>query len=398
MLLMACVPAHLLGQGLQLWADSAGRSLGLDLGRLWGYNLYEHSRFGLGAMATLPCGSADEGLLTLSAYGGYGLHDRHWKGGAMADLKLWPSAHLDCLWASFSHDYEAAGSRRIASIGLTSPTGIGQWMARRMSEATVLAAGGCRRWGDWQLALEGRIMSEGRLFDGQRLCYRHEGDWIEQQRGIEVVTTAQWGRQWASQLTLGGRWPSGKPVVRLLTQYSDHFSLAPLSLHLFAQAGLTPPRTPYTRLFDLGGVAGSFLYFDHALLTVSPSELTANAFCLVSLAVSSLSPLCEGWNPLLQAGYRWVPFVRLNGVWGWLWGASSHGRLTYEGVPLRAPVAGLAEAAAGIDGLLSYGVADWGLAVAYRLTPQDSDENLPPASLMLTARLRPSHPLARFLR
>ena len=57
----------------------------------------------------------------------------------------------------------------------------------------------------------------------------------------------------------------------------------------------------------------------------------------------------------------------INGAVGALSGMDAEGRLTHEGLTLQAPHRGVAEAFAGIDGVVRWGVVDWGVAVARRI-------------------------------
>lgn len=398
MALIMLLPAVAWGQMVQLWGDSTGRSIGLDLDRVWNYNLYEHSRWGLGGAVNIPLHRGGYERLSVAAYGGYGVQDRVWKYGVSSGVKLAHNGCADSVWGAFWHDYEAAGSRQMTSQMLTHLQGMSSFMSRRMSELTVATVGGSHHWDGLRLEVEGRLYSGGRLFDGERLRYRRKRDAMASERGAEVVLRARGVAHWAADLTLGGQWPQEKLVARLLAQYSNEWLLSPVSVSLFCQSGLTPMQTPYTRMFDLGGSYGGWICFDHTLLTVRPSELTANAFGLVCLQAKIDRAIVERWSRLFQIGYHIKPFVGLNGAWGTLWGCDREGVLDYEGLTLRAPIRGVAEAVVGADGLIRFGVVDWGAAVACRLTPVDDESNRLPISLLLTAKLIPNAPFVHLLK
>ena len=159
--------------------------------------------------------------------------------------------------------------------------------------------------------------------------------------------------------------------------------LQPFVLHYHTQAGITPPNTPYIYMFNLGGTFGSPLFFRNSLLTARPCEYTANAFALASLRFGLEEPLYSVWNSLFVIGSNPRPFVGLTGACGMMWGQSSDGTLHYESLDLQAPNHGVAEAVVGVDGLVRWGMVDYGCAVACGFHPA-----APRWAWMLTAELK----------
>lgn len=382
-LLMATLGAW--GQHVRLCGEAQRGALYVDLDELWRYNLYEHSRWGLGLKyIRQPDASRNT---TLSAYVGYGVEDRQWKGGLNFSLRRGASTvHLTA-----AREYAAAGSRRSVAAHLSDFDDLSAFMTRRMSDYAVFVGGYRHQYGAATYAAEAHLFLGGRLFDGNGLLYRCLGDRIVRENVGEMQLQAQLQNGITTTLLAGHTWPDGKPVAQALVQYDKELQLPVLTFNFFAQGGATPKGVPYIRMFDLGGTYHAPLYFRNTLLTAAPNEFTANMFTLASLRVVASRPLWKLWSRLLQVGSYPRPFVGVSGAWGMLWGQEADGSLTYEGLSLQAPVKGIVEPVAGIEGLVRWGVVDWGVATAWRMVPaganyrhSDWHDNL---TLMLCARL-----------
>ena len=66
-----------------------------------------------------------------------------------------------------------------------------------------------------------------------------------------------------------------------------------------------------------------------------------------------------------------------NAAWGMLWDEDEDGLKIHDELNLMSPTMGIAEAGAGISGLLRFGMVDWGGLVVYRLTPSSAFYHLP---------------------
>lgn len=377
--LWLCLSATAAGQYVPLHRGARG-SWYLNLDRIWSYNLYEQSRWGAG----LRYGSV---LWDVEGYAGYGVLDRQLKGGVSGALHLGGST----LYAGAARDYQAAGSRRLSLPSLQDPSSLGSFMSRRMSDRMMLTAGLRRQHHGYLWLAEGNVLYGGRLFCNEGLLYRVAGDTIEPETLLEARLVAQspWGL--TAQLQAGVNNPGRRAVTRLLVQYDRQWELNPFELQLFLQGGATGRATPYVRMFDLGGTFGAPFCFRQSLLTARPNEFTANVFAFLSLRFGFGRPLFEGWSRLFQIGTSPRPFIGLNAAWGHLYGQDPEGGMTWEGLDLQAPLYGIAEPMAGVEGLLRWGAVDWGAAVAWRMVPPgapyrftETQDNL---TLMVTARL-----------
>lgn len=376
------------GQYLSLWRSTDGASLQLNVDRLWSYNLYEHSRWGLGMRYVWSSGSSVE------AYGAYGVNDRRLKGGVAFDLPL-PSSHRGGhLYGALSHDYESAASRGILTSGTWASSGnnsssllsslqspiasLQTILSSRMVELTAARLGYGWQSQTMGFGIELSAFAGQHLFDSVGPLFYVAGDTLPPLWGAEGRLLWCHRSGVTAELKGGMVWPERQPYARLLVHYDRRIVFAPfhypLVLTVHSQAGATTPNTPYFRQFDLGGTWGAPICFDHSLLTARPYEFTADYFALFALRLMPRDPLFNGWNRILQLGTAPRPFVGLDAA---------------VGHP--APNQGLAEPVVGVDGLLLWGVMRLGVALAYRLTPAsapyhltESNDNL---AVLMTAQL-----------
>lgn len=363
------LPAMAMGQYITLWHNDKGSSLQFNLDRLWSYNLYEHSRWGGGLQWTSAPRKVDGTRIILDGYLAYGTQDRQWKGGIGNEIMFGRSPHGLTQYITVWRDYQAVGSRQLSSGRYDDPASLSAFMNRRMSDQAGMVWGYRWRVRGTEHSIEGRMTLGGRLFNNERLLYRILGDTLVEEDAFLLRWLMKLPQGITTQIEAGGTLPQYSLVARLLAQYDHSFDIGAFELHTFMQAGITPPSTPYIYMFDLGGTFGAPLYFRNSLLTARPNEFTANTFAFLSLRFGPSNPLCRLWSPLLQMGTYPVPFVALHAAWGHLWGQRDDGRLAWEGFDLQAPHLGIGEAIAGVDGLFRWGLVDWGVAVAYRLTP-----------------------------
>ena len=363
------LPAMAMGQYITLWHNNKGSSLQFDVDRLWSYNLYEHSRWGGGLKWTLAPRRVDGSQVSFDGYVGYGLQDRQWKGGIGNEIMFGRSTHGLTQYITVWRDYQAVGSRQLSSGRYDDPASLSAFMNRHMSDQAGMVWGYRWRVRGTEHSIEGRMTVGGRLFNNDRLLYRLLGDTLVEEDAFLLRWLMKLPQGITTQIEAGGTLPQSGLVARLLAQYDHSFDIGAFELQTFLQAGATPPRTAYPYMFDLGGTFGAPLYFRNSLLTARPNEFTANTFAFLSLHLGTREPLWNWWSGFASIGTRPKPFVAFNAAWGWLWGQDSDGRLAWESLDLQAPHLGIGEAMVGVDGLVRWGAVDWGLAVAYRLTP-----------------------------
>lgn len=380
LLLLAALTATAQDMLVPLTGTKGGTGLNLNLDRIWNYNLYERSRWGVGLDYIIAHDSVDNAT-DISGYVGYGIRDRQLKGGVGV-------LHFDdgrVFYAHVYRDYDAAASRSSVSTTQLNLNDLSGFMASRMSDNVGLRAGYYTNWGRVGVLFGTHLFFGGRLFDGDGLLYRCLGDTIAPENGAEAKVTTTYGKHLEAVLACGHTWPQGKPIVRLLAFYEHADTLSFTELYTYLQGGITPPNTPYIRMFDLGGTYGAPLFFPNALLTAKPNEFTANTFLLASLRLRLHRPLYQLHSDLLVMGSRPRPFVGINAAWGWLWGQNPDGQMCYEGLDLQSPHRGVMEAVVGIDGLFEWGAVDYGVAFSCR--PYPLENNALRWSVLVTAEL-----------
>ena len=364
-LLMTLFPITAGAQYIKVCGDTNRTALYLNIDRVWNYNLYEHSRWGGGLRMTMAKRISFDGYL------GYGTYDEQWKYGLAMNIRF-RGPRQKSIYLSHTHDYFSVGSRHIDSPSADNTSLLGSFWSRRMTEQQRYVLG--YRWrtpfAAW--VLEAVWTESGRLFDDQELLYYNQGD--------VITSEGYWYGRLLMQHSSGlrllaelGDWSSDGPVVaRLLADYRKGFRLPTTNLQLYLQGGITPPSTDYEHMFDLGGLWGSPLYLRNNLMTARANEFTANAFSLLSLRLYTAKPLYKIYNSLFVVGSNPVPFVGLTAVWGTLWRQDNQGQCLWTDIHLQAPYKGLFEPIVGVDGLIRWGLVDWGVAAAYRITPSSA--------------------------
>lgn len=354
-------------------------ALYFDMDRLYNFNLYERSRWGGGLHLVWNTNGQILRQLTADGYAGYGTYDKRWKWGGRVDL-LWNERHQPHLYVAYIDDLAAVASRTLESYQLFNFSNNSHFMSRRFHHVRRATAGW--QWTAWKkltINIEGRISAEQRLYHSVNtfssdLIYpsRFHSDNVFHEFRIALQHSSGWRGE--TTTGIGGEYF----FTRTIGQYAHTFRPGPFNLSVFSQAGivlsLKDGQTPYSRMFDLGGSWNSSYCFQRTLLTASPNEFTAEAFGFLSLRLSLRKPLYEVFSDLFQLGSSPRPFIQMVAAWGTLWNHDANGQRqvelgSFDNLTLQAPNLGILEPAIGIDGLIRWGITDWGVAAAYRLTP-----------------------------
>ncbi|MBR1765809.1 MAG: hypothetical protein IJ745_02050 [Bacteroidales bacterium] len=355
----------------------------VDQDRIYNYNQYEKSRWGLGIYyghtaedldrsGEPPAGFFDR--LFAGGYVGYGYADKRWKWGL--DVAYWtnPSPRRKGnVYASLFHDLTPEAGRTLGRFSLAEFNSSSSFMARLFSDTWRLTAGYSSRIGKNTTAnLALRLSDERKLYGSSGLLYpRSDDDWDALQHSCfaEGVLSFAHNNGLSGEMVVGRSngewWVDTGFYVRVLLQYQRNFKFKkpfkPFYLNTFAQAGATTDGTPFSRQFNLGGTWGSPLMLGQSMQTARLDEFAANLFALASLRFGFRTPLFDLYNNDFVIGTAPRPFVMAGAMWG----------LSY-GDHMPAPDRGFAEVGAGIDGVVRWGVTDLGVAVAYRLAPANS--------------------------
>lgn len=343
-------------QELSLYNNPLRRvSLKFDMDRLWNYNLYERSRWGAGLRLSI------HDSVDIDGWVAYGVRDRQWKGGGGVSWKVPFSHRVGTLFLNVGRDYFPAASRRMKLSNITDISGLSGFMAQLMGDRTGVSAGYLFATRRATYIVEGSAFECYLLYDwGQRPLYLVDGDEPMRRDGYEVSVAMHRKSGFSAVLLLANNF-----TRRLLAQYDHRFGLGPLDLYTFAQAGIC---NNYARLyyrFDLGGTYGSPLWFRNSMLTLRPYEYVAHRFVFGSLRLQTHDPLFKLWSRTFAVGTNPRPIVGVNAVAGGKYyddmepGMPAPADRTMEAV----------EVMAGVDGLIRWGIADYGVAFAFRPWP-----------------------------
>ena len=329
------------------------QKLYFDLDKVWNYNLYERSRWG-GGLKYMPVKAVD-----ITAYVGYGVRDEQWKGGVGVAWRLPWSSHQGAVSLSVGRDYFAAASRRMQHSNITDLSGLSCFMSQLMADRRGLELGYVFKVNGTTYIIEGMVFEGYELYDQMyRPIYIVDGGEPCRSDGYELSLSMHRRSGFSAELTHAYR-----HTWRLLLQYDHRFTLGPLDLYTFAQAGICDNNAPFFYRFDLGGTYGSPLWFRNSMLTLSPYEYVAHRFTFGSLRLKFRNPLFKLWSKMFAVGTNPRPLVGVNGVWGGKY---------YDDVepgypePTDKTMAAF-EVMAGIDGLIRWGAVDYGLSFAWRV-------------------------------
>lgn len=384
LLISGVASAH--GQYLKVAGDTTRTALFLDAGRLWNYNLYEHSRWGGGLRLTTHPSQFIFSAIDAEAYLGYGVFDEQFKAGIALSEAIRHSRHHSVHYQHVERDYFPVGSRQIVGPWSAGGQLLGGFMSRRMTDNRVVTLG--HRWhtDTWRWGVEISWGERGWLFDEKNLLYNIQDPISYESFGrVRLLLRHRCGI--AAQYEFFSDWHT----MRLLVNYRKSLHANPLRLDIFAQGGLTPKENSYIDMFDLGGTWAAPVYFGGNLPTIRPNEFTANAFTLLNLRLQTSQPSFRIYNKLFSIGSNPYPFLSLTALWGSMWEQDASGKRPWLTTYLQAPNKGLLEATLGLDGIIRWGAVDFGAAASYRIAPANAAYHHSTRSdnfiLLITAKL-----------
>ena len=366
--------------------------LGIDASKIYNYNMYEQSRWGMGLYANVPVfvnqrySLAYQNSVYGELYGGYGTGDHAWKYGGKLQMRL-PRSVTDRFEIAYSKDIEKAGQHTFDEYNLFNTSYNSTYFSTTYSDVQRITAG-LRLVPNSRLTIsaEARHSEEMLLFNANGLLYPriHEEDkgfrttYNELYISLAAYKTLQAGLLLG---TAGNQYSDKISVARLLFQYRNNLTTKLKNIvSIYAQAGSTfTENTPFSRRFDLSGTAFSNYFFNNTFATVRPNSFFADAFIQTCIAYHIGKPL---WKNQMSAPR---PFVQLNAMWGCLRQSDngvSHidlrsGQNTSlpasgndpEIISVSSPNYGVLEPAVGINGLLHWNMIDVGVAAACQWTP-----------------------------
>ena len=368
-LALIALPMSVMAQMIPLLPSGSKNELWLDPDRIYDYNQYEKSRWGVGLQYDINFDTASKPTfktLSLSGYGAYGYADQRFKWGVLANLQgaSWRRSHT---YVEFFHDLTAEASRTLFTPTLSILRSPASLLSRLFSDTYRFTLGFSNRLSKhFYEGIELRLSRERLLHDDYgRILYPTYSELkdLNAYNFAELHLTLFHVLGLSGKVTLGAyntdNDKDGEFFVRTQLEYDRTIKYYFLVFQLFGQGGwVGGSRVPYSRMYDLGGSWGCPLGLNHTLLTVRPNEFTTSLFAMINLKVTTREPLFVYYNNLVALGTSPSPFLLCNGAWG----------TSFDDFYL-APEKGIGEVGAGIDGLLVWGLVDWGLGVVYRLTP-----------------------------
>lgn len=343
--------------------------------RLFNYNLYEHTRWGAGLRYIYSFDRTPAGRqLWADIYGAYGVNDKRFKFGTAISFKA-GGPRQTRVGLNFVDDIEQAASRQLESYTLTNLSANSSYMAIRFSHIQRLALTTESHLAPrFNASASLRYSREEYLFKQMSMVFpqQQSGSHEPQRHFAELSVLLNYNNRAKLSILTGitnlPYSPNGGNTLflRAIAQYNYVINFANLlDFSIYGQAGVSTTRTPYSRMFDLGGTYGSSFYFSNAFLTLQPAELAANNYLQLCLRLSTSKPL---WN--LDGYSKPKLYFQANTCWGMLWDGSRLSDATYsDGLTLYAPDKGLMELSGGVTNLLCFNGIYIGFAAAYQIAP-----------------------------
>lgn len=363
------IPAlHAGAQSIRLTPIDAPGALYFNVENAVNYNMYEHWRYEMNVTWVYPNESSKAAKNTnykwnAKGYFAYTTRDKDYKYGLSSSVQLLKNGLS--FSASAFNDMIRAADRNLGTYSLLNPSANTNFVA-----SYFVGVKGAMVSADFKplprclVTLGFRQTWEDYRFDGRHLLFPaiDPRDQLPFYSFSEGVARVEWKKDLILSLRGGyiGNY-TAKGYLRAILQYKHAYFNNQLSL--FSQAGFATKGAPYSRMFDLSGTAFSGYFFNNTFLTVRPNTFAANTYAHVCLNYTMAKPL---WTWSFSSP---KPFAQLNAMWGSMFGQDEQGRLYHDGLGLKTPYQGLLEPAIGIDGILRWGVMDFGVAVAYQVCP-----------------------------
>ena len=356
--------------------------INIDLNKLYNYNLYEHSRWGLG----LETNDKLSRWMAVGGYFGYGVEDNGWKYGGMLNFYFdrYKNRNLGFV---YSQDLEAAANTSFNKYQLISfNNNINYTFSRFQSvrKAEAFYSTPLMRYTTAKLSLS--YSRESYLYTNDGLLYPHRdgvapgitSDFAEASLSLEWKYKQERIRtpDFEFQVNRSSSFPTirllytrglslldaDKEFNRLQAEYTQHITTRNFNqFSIHASAGHVNKNAPYSRMFNVIGTGNFIYYFNNSFLTLHPYSFTATDYANLCLRYD--------WNKALWNTKMSKPQLsfQLNSIIG-----TSRGISTVDGINIQAPEKGIMEGAIIINDLINIGMTKWGIGAAYRLSSYNS--------------------------
>lgn len=381
---------------------------------LFDYNPYEGCRWGLGFSMIAPLANGQDTLspsIRLAAKAGYGVVDHQFKYSGSAWVYS-PKTYVTDFCISYGRDILPVGDRNYAPYSIVDIPNNIHYLSRHNYLYDGINIGvGKRDIGPISAMAALTYLKTCYLFDlnfvpgatpNPNYCANIANASLQiTWKGLHVDLE---GGQVLASSSCG----ESRRYNRILLQW-DHTRVRNSSkgnkLNTFVQVGLNgSANTPLSRMFNLGGSAGSYYNFRHGFNTLQSDMFMANNFVQLCLNYTLGHPL---WDTRFS---KPKPFGQVNALWGNLHGekiATPEGDYVYvhdlqqdrllkadevssilfqdpigcSGViEYQTPDRGLIEPTIGLKSIVHIGWLDMGVAASYLLAPKKADYHRPNAS------------------
>ncbi len=371
--------------------------INIDLNKLYNYNLYEHSRWGLG----LETNDKLSRRISVGGYFGYGVEDNGWKYGGNLNFYFDRYKNRN-LGFAYSQDLEAAANTSFNKYQLVSfNNNINYTFSRFQSvrKAEAFYTTPLIRYTTAKLSLS--YSRESYLYTNDGLLYPHRdnvapgftADFAEASLSLEWKYKQQRIRtpDFEFQINRSSSLPTikllytrglslfnaDKEFNRLQVEYTQHITTRNFNqFSIYASAGHVSKHAPYSRMFNVIGTGNFIYYFNNSFLTLHPYSFTATDYANLCLRYD--------WNKALWNTKMSKPQLsfQLNSIIG-----TAHGITTVDGIGIQAPEKGIMEGAIIINDLINIGMTKWGIGAAYRLSSYNSPSPADNMSVFFNIRI-----------
>lgn len=350
----------------------------LDINKLYSYNGYEHSRWGLGLDWNITK------WLTTSGFFGYGVKDKEWKYGGAVDFYFdrYKNRNLQLF---YHQDLEQAASTKLFSYQLLDISGNSEYAVKHFSR--VRAAGAKLSLPLWRHVKGTASFTYSRetpMYNADGIFYSHDllgtlptTDFAEAGLTLTYEKNDKI-RLPKYELSLGTEFShpvvklnytrglslfdAGHTYNRLLVEYQQIFQLQHYgTLSLFSQLGYVDGDAPYSRLFATVGTRSVVYYFRNSFLTLHPHEFVSDRFANLCINFRFAQPF---WRLKYS---KPKAMLQINGIIG-----SAKNEVTIDGMPIKAPEKGILEPCVAINDILTYSMITLGVGYAYRISSYNS--------------------------
>ena len=371
--------------------------INLDLNKLFNYNFYERSRWGLG----IETNDKLSRWMSVGGYFGYGFGDKAWKYGGHLNFYFdrYKNYNLGFL---YSQDIEPAGSSFKKDYNLVSINYNYNYTMYRYQDvraAEVFYTMPLFSYTKGKLSF--RYSRESYLYDNNNILYPSENpvgtgfstdfaeasfdiEWRYKQQRIrtpyfefKVNNSTSFPTLKLSYTRGVSVFNSDKSFNRIMLEYTQYISTLNNNLFtIYASAGHISKNAPYSRLFNVVGTNNFKYYFNNTFLTLAPYSFSSTDYANVSLRYD--------WNKSLWNTFISKPQLsfQLNSIIG-----TSHGITTADGINFQAPEKGIAETAICINDLINIGITKIGIGAAYRLSSYNSPSPADNMSVFFNIRI-----------